>query len=96
MDVKMYAIYDDAVSEYLTPFFANSDKQAMQVLRSSFAKESQLVMYPANYTLWRLGELDTESGIVTQGSKSEVVDMVNLIPVGLQQYAVDGSFTDVF
>lgn len=91
MDVKMYAIYDDAVSEYLTPFFANSDKQAMQVLRSSLAKESQLVMYPSNYTLWRLGDLDTEQGIVTQGSKSEVSSLAELIPPALKQYALDGT-----
>lgn len=92
MNVKMYAIHDEAVGEYLTPFFANSDKQAMQVLRSSFAKESQLVMYPANFSLWLLGDMDTTEGIIVQGQKCEVCSLASLIPPALKEFALDGTF----
>lgn len=91
MLVQMYAIYDDAVGEYLTPFFANTDKQAMQILRSSFSKESQLVMYPSNYTLWLLAKLDTVDGDLLI-EKSQVSTLVNLIPPALKEFALDASF----
>lgn len=95
MNMKMYAIFDDKIGEFLTPFFAPSDKHATKIVRDSFSSESQLVLYPGDYTLQRLGDFDTEKGLLSQDSMSEVCSIRSLVPVSLRRFVLDGSYGGV-
>lgn len=91
MNIKMYAIYDESISEYLTPFFAQSDKHAISTVKSSLSKDSTLVLYSGSFSLWCLGDFDTEEGLLSQGSMSEVCSIVKILPSALYNYVLDGS-----
>lgn len=95
MNMKMFAIFDDKIGEFLTPFFAPSDKHAVKIVCGSFSPESQLVFYPSDYTLQCLGDFDTEKGLLSQGSMSEVCSIRSLVPVPLRRYVLDGSYGGV-
>lgn len=88
----IYSIYDKAVKSYTVPFFAESDEMAQRILMNSFSKDSQLVMYPASYQLFCLGEFDDKTGVVTGGIENPVCGLVHLIPDGLVDFVLDGSF----
>lgn len=94
-NVKMYAIYDSKINEYLTPFFAPGDKHALRILSGSLVGDSQLLLYPSDYSLWCLGDFDTEEGLLSQGAMKEISSIRNLVPVSLRSSALDGSFGGV-
>ena len=91
-DIKMYAIFDSKTNEYVTPFFAAGDKHALRILSGTLVGDCQLLLYPSDYSLWCLGDFDTEAGLVSQGSMKLISSIRNLVPVSLRTRALDGSF----
>ena len=94
MKQKIYSIYDRATSDHAMPFVAGSDEVAFRMVRGSFAPQSQLILYPSDYSVVQLGNFDSETGIVEPEYK--VVEVISaLITVGLREYALDGTFGGV-
>lgn len=91
MNIEMYAIYDESIGEYLTPFFCQNEKHAISTVKSSLSKDSTLVLYAGSYFLWCLGDFDTEEGLLCQGRKSEVCSIVKILPSALYNFVLDGS-----
>lgn len=95
--VGVYAVYDKKC-ESLVPgsiFTADDDNRAKRVLQSSFNPSSILVQYASDYYLFSCGDVDMVSGTfsATAPDARRLAEVVDLIPVGLRQYNIDGSFT---
>lgn len=95
MNMKMYSVFDNKIDEFVTPFFAESDKQAMRMIQNSLGSQSQLVLYPADYELFCLAEFNSGDGQLTGVNKHSVSKVIKLIPIGLRKFALDGSFGGV-
>ena len=63
MNQAIFSIYDSAAEAYITPFFMPKAAQALRVFRQMLNDDShQFSNSPADYTLFKLGEFDIESG----------------------------------
>lgn len=93
MTLGMFTVYDCKSNEYFQPFYAKNYEMAKRNLISSFSEDSLFVHYPSDYSLWFVGEFDTETGKLNNEFATEhLVEIRELIPESLQQYALDGSF----
>lgn len=95
MKKVLYSIYDRATMNYSDPFYALGKEDAVRAIRGAFGASSQLVLYPADYVICELGSFDSASGVLDVKSIVEVEEIKNLIPVGLRQYCLDGTFGGV-
>lgn len=91
MKQNVYSIYDRATMDYSTPFFAVTNEAALRAVKGAFNSQSQLVLYPSDYVIYVLGEFDSESGSILSIVK-EVMEIKNLIPASLRQFALDGTY----
>lgn len=93
MRITVYAMYDKATKQYTTPYFADRDEVAKRILLNSLSAQSQLVLYPSDYSLYMVGVFCDETGSLHPVSEPQLVcEMRNLIPVGLRKYAIDGTY----
>lgn len=91
MNQRIYSIFDRATSDHAMPFVAATDEAAFRMVRGSFAPQSQLVLYPADYAIVQLGNFDSETGIIEPEYKV-VEEIQALIPSMLRNNALDGTF----
>lgn len=89
----IFSIYDRATMTYSDPFYAFSDEDCFRAVRGAFAPSSQLVLYPSDYVICNLGSWDSSHGIIESHDVVEVKEVKYLIPVGLREYALDGTFS---
>lgn len=102
MVLGIFSVYDVKSNQYFSPFYAKNFELAKRSLTLSFNSESMLVHYPSDYSLWLLGEFDDEDGVITTvvidddgnsvPARERLVEIRELIPESLQQFALDGSF----
>jgi len=64
---KIYAVYDSKAASFMTPYFAINQGLAIR----SFAHlsrdpQSYVSSFPTDFTLFELGSIDLENGIMTQ------------------------------
>lgn len=95
MQKNVYTIYDRATMTYSDPFYAFGDEDCFRAIRGAFAPSSQLVLYPSDYVVCILGVWNFEKGSLVTSGVSDVKEIKSLIPVGLRQYALDGTFGGV-
>ena len=65
MKRKQYALFDSAAKMFLNPFSAQNDGDAIRVFTSWVndpKKESNVALYPQQFTLFYLGEYDDQHG----------------------------------
>ena len=63
MKVFMYGIYDSAVGAYKQPFFMQQDNAAIRAFTDlCMNAETDLARHPKDFTLFRLGIFDDNSG----------------------------------
>lgn len=60
----IYAVHDSVVGEYNTPFLCNSQELAIRMIVVAAQRDDSVRTNPDDYTLWCLGEMDTESGVI--------------------------------
>jgi len=67
MLTKIFAIYDSKAVSYMTPFFAVNQGLAIRNF-AHLARDpnSYVSSFPGDFTLFELGQIDLESGIMTQ------------------------------
>jgi hypothetical protein len=60
---KIYTVYDSKVETYLSPFISSHKGQALRDFER-VANDSQTTVgqYPADFTLFEIGEFDTVTG----------------------------------
>lgn len=61
---RIYAIYDSKAVQFAPPFFVNNDEVAKRTLCHTFLNVGRcpLTDYPADFTLFALGEFDEDTG----------------------------------
>lgn len=65
--MKMFAIYDSKAGTYSSPMPANTDGIALRNFEQIFRDETTSIsQYPADFTLFCIGEYDEETGFFTQ------------------------------
>lgn len=67
MKLQIYSIYDSKVGAFVTPVFLRSRGEAIRSIVEAVnnpAPNNNIEKYPADYTLFHLGEFDDETGLV--------------------------------
>lgn len=64
--LKIYAIRDNKVSVYRTPFFNENVQDALRGLQiTANDGQSQIFHFPGDFDLYQLGELNVITGVIT-------------------------------
>ena len=71
MKVKMYSIFDQAASAYITPFFMLNDGLAVRAFQDNVnsREENNISKHPDQFTLFALGEFDDKKGELIEYDK---------------------------
>ena len=63
MNLNIYTIFDTASGTYMRPFFTQADGQAVRSFKDiSCDAEHEIGQHPEDYSLWRIGLYDDNSG----------------------------------
>ena len=63
MKLNCYAIYDSATNAYMSPFFLQTDQQALRAFGDLSVKaDSEIANHPEDYSLFRIGSYDDNEG----------------------------------
>jgi hypothetical protein len=74
MKMNMYTIFDVASGAYMRPFFMPSDGQAKRAFKDiSTDAEHEVGRHPEDYTLYKVGIFDDNSGEVMAFSPEKIV-----------------------
>lgn len=92
MNIGMYSVYDKKANSYGQPFFAANDECATRIVISSLSESSQLVLYPSDFALCRVGSFDDGSGCVTCDTVSHLANIAVIVPKKFHACALDGSY----
>lgn len=66
MRFKSFSVYDDKAKAYLPPFFLPEVAQAIRTFGDCATDEKhEFGKHPEDYTLFQVGEFDTNSGVMT-------------------------------
>jgi hypothetical protein len=78
MKLKIFSIYDSKVEAYKEPFFMQKKGEAIRAITELLHNpQHAFAKYPADFTLFELGEYDDSSGILT--SLPSPISLGNLI-----------------
>ncbi len=65
MKVQLYAVFDMASGTYEKPFFSTTDDLVRREFENvATAKDTPIGKHPKDYSLWRLGNFDDNTGTV--------------------------------
>lgn len=66
MKLNIYAIYDDAASAYMSPFFMHNHGLATRAFTDQVNAETpnQISEHPEQFALFQLGEYDDSTGLI--------------------------------
>jgi hypothetical protein len=68
MKLKLFVVYDSKTESYGVPFFrdftANALREWSEVASSKSDKQNQIAKFPADFTLFEIGEYDQSTGTV--------------------------------
>lgn len=80
MKLLVYSFFDSKVKAYLPPFYMRADGEAVRAVREACRTDPNFNRYPADYTLFRLGEFDDETGrIVMLQAHENLGNLVALV-----------------
>jgi len=78
--VQLYAIFDMASGVYEKPFFSTADDLVRrEFLNAATAAETPISKHPKDYSLWRLGNFDDNTGIVQNESNECLCTAMEII-----------------
>lgn len=67
MKLKIFTIFDSKAEAYLPPFFMKTKGEAIRAWTSTIQDpNTQFSKYPADYTLFEIGEYDDQMASLTQ------------------------------
>lgn len=71
MQKKIYGVYDEKTEMFNEPYYSFTDAQAKRAFTDAVNDPGHpFGMHPADYTLFRLGTLDTSTGVITAEKNS--------------------------
>ena len=71
--LRVYSIKDEVAEEFSAPQLAKTDGVAVRMFQQAISKAP----YPQDYSLWRIGSFDTETGLII----SEQIQKVDLTEI---------------
>lgn len=84
MELKMYAVRDDAIKTFMQPFFTNHEAIAVRSFTDTInneAPDNSFHHHKEDFSLWFLGIYDDQTGTFTQESGPEKILMgINVQP----------------
>ncbi len=73
MKHNIYAVYDSKAESYTPPFFEHAEGRALRTFADCCNDQGhQFGKHPEDYTIFRLGEYDDNTGTITQDKISSV------------------------
>lgn len=63
--MKIYTVHDAKAEAYLQPFFMRTNGEAIRSFADACQTNEQFKKWPADYTLFELGEYDELTGVIT-------------------------------
>lgn len=73
--MKIFAILDKKAGAYMEPFFFPNKGLALRAFEEFVNSEkSTAFKYPADFSIWAIGEYDEKLGVITSLPKPEHVD----------------------
>lgn len=67
MTNELFTIYDSKAKAYISPFASPNNATAIrEFARAANNKNHQFNMFPADFTLFHMGQFDDATGIMTQ------------------------------
>lgn len=80
MILKIFSVFDSAVSAYLQPFFSPTTGAAIRSLTEACNDpKHEFYKHAKDYTLHLLGDYDDASGVITSGPPLHIISCVELI-----------------
>ncbi len=77
---RCYTIYDVKAEAYLLPFFQTKDGLAIRVVEEAVNDgKHQFCKYPEDYSLWRIGSYDEQSGTLVKDTPVMIIKCMELI-----------------
>lgn len=72
--LRIYSIFDLKSEEFSPPFFTKNDRLAMRtVSESAKGNASLLSTYPEDFMLYRIGEFDPSTGMITCDNRPHLI-----------------------
>lgn len=62
---KMFAVYDDAVKGFMTPFFQHTENEAKRGFIDATRNTDKIKDFPKDYSLYHIGDFDDSTGVLT-------------------------------
>lgn len=85
--MKIYAVRDRLIDYFLKPFIADSDKQVLASAAAAINLEDNrdpIAQTPSHFEIWRLGEIDENTGNV-KATPELLADASSLLRPGLRE-----------
>lgn len=82
MKLKMYSLLDEKSKLFSRPFYSNHDGEALRSFSTVCCdKESLPGKFPADFTLWKIGEWDDNTGRIDSVKPVYLAKAIDFIPV---------------
>lgn len=84
-NLQLYSIFDAKVSAYQPPFTAQNDAHAKRMLADT-AKDPKTLFHqhPADYTLFKIGSFDDETGQLVSLPHSRLESLGNVLSITVE------------
>ena len=79
MKKPMFAVFDNVAKLYLNPFLEATDGTAVRAIQDAAKGDHPFAKHPQDFTLTRLGLYDEETGELNQQSKSDIIEIKQLV-----------------
>ena len=73
MMIHMYALKDE-LNGFTSPIPFNNEELAKRYLKDQYMSNPTVQNTPEDFSLWYMGEYDTETGVLTQGKGPKMVE----------------------
>lgn len=82
MIMRMYALLDEKSKLYGKPFYAHQDGEALRSFGDVVNdKNTAPGKFPADFTLWKIGEWDDNTGIIKSSKPSYLAKALDFVKV---------------
>lgn len=82
MILNVYSVYDKKAQCYLDIFYRNHDGEALRSFSDRVSESNSLyAKHPEDYSLFKLGQIDTTSGELVGQKPKFLSDAISFVPV---------------